>query len=199
MNGELFTVGSSNQAINDFISLLQKYKINSLVDVRSVPYSKFSPQFNELSLKNELKKHSIQYSSFKHEFGARRIEKAAFHDGRVSFDAVKELDVFKNGISRIVVGIEKGYRIALMCTEKDPIDCHRFILVSRNIEMSAQIQASHIMMDGSLKSTEELEAQMLDKYRLKFDLFQSDRDVLVGLAYKKAGEKIAFEEQHDHS
>lgn len=199
MKGELFTVGSSNQNINDFICLLQRHKINSLVDVRSVPYSRFSPQFNEQNLKNELKKNSIQYSSFKIEFGARRNEIATYIDGKVSFDAVKELDVFKSGINRIAAGIEKGYRIALMCTEKNPIECHRFVLVSRNIELSVRIRASHILIDGSLKSSEELEDLMLDKYGLKFDLFQSDRSILVELAYKKAGETIAFEEQHDHS
>jgi uncharacterized protein (DUF488 family) len=199
MMGELFTVGSSNQNIDDFIKLLQLHEVNFLVDVRSVPHSRFAPQFNEQNLKNELKKKSIQYSSFKTEFGARRLEMAAYIDGRVSFDAVKELDVFKSGVNRIAVGIKKGYRIALMCTEKNPIECHRFVLVSRNIELAVRIRANHILIDGSLKSTEELEDLMLDKYGLKFDLFHSDRSALVKLAYKKAGETIAYEEQNDHS
>lgn len=198
MRGELFTVGSSNQTIDDFIRLLQLHEVNFLVDVRSIPYSRFTPQFNEHNLKHELNRNSIQYSSFKLEFGARRTESAVYIDGKVSFEAVKELDVFKNGIGRIMKGVEKGYRIALMCTEKNPIECHRFVLVSRNIELSTQNQVRHILLDGSLMSAEGLEDVMLDKYGLKSDLFQSDRSLLVDMAYKKAGEIIAFEEQYDH-
>lgn len=190
--GCLYTIGCSTLSQSDFILNLKKYNINAIADVRSVPYSKMTPQFNREELKTQLGKNRILYRDFSKEFGARRIEKTVYDEnGKVSFDKTMELQIFLDGIKRIEKGLSMGYSIALMCTEKNPLDCHRFSLVARGIYEKSGIACSHILTSGDIIETKELEDEMLKKFCFENELF-SDSAKRLREAYEKLNEEIGY-------
>ena len=201
MNGKLYTIGCSVHTLDAFIKLLRDNEIQVVADVRSVPFSKYTPYFNEKNLDMYLKNSGIRYLSFKSEFGARREEPEAYIDGKVDYEKVKGLELFKQGIERIRLGLSKGFNIALMCTEKDPLDCHRFILVSNAIEKEMDIPVEHILFDGEIETTEEVEDRMLKSLKITADLFEEHdgfgEDEKKKDAYRIIGEKIAFKEAYE--
>ena len=194
----LYSIGCSSRPICDFINILKEYHIKVVADVRSIPYSRFTHQYNAEFLKKELLKNKIRYGSFSKEFGARRDEDFVYLNNTVDFNKVMALQVFKDGITRIRHGLEQGYSIALMCTEYDPLDCHRFSLVSRGIKKILGISTSHIYDLNKTKSTEELENEILKKFNLQFDLFEN-RDMLLERAYKILENKIAYSRPHSEN
>ena len=159
---ELFTVGHSVYVIEDFIMLLQDNNINTIVDVRSTPYSKFAPQYNKEALKQYLKQNGICYIYMGDVLGARYEDKSLLFDsGKVNFKKVQETKNFQDGIARLERGIEKGYNISLMCSEKEAFDCHRFGLISEFLS-KISISVNHIYPDKIIHH-EELEKKLLKK------------------------------------
>ncbi|MCI9182292.1 MAG: DUF488 domain-containing protein [Acholeplasmatales bacterium] len=135
---DLFTIGYANKSLDEFLTILKSYKINCLIDVRSMPLSSQYPEYDENSLKKVLKLNDILYMSFKNEFGARRNEdevytKINMYDNTsfevVNFEKVYDLDIFKQGVRRVERGIEQGYQICFLCSEKYAYDCHRCLMV----------------------------------------------------------------------
>lgn len=160
-----YTIGHSNHTTEKFVQLLLQHKIGCLADVRSSPYSQHVPQFNKEVLEKELKKANILYLFLGKELGARYTDpQLQFDDGGVDFEKVRKTSSFKGGIERIVSGINKGFKIALMCTEKDPLDCHRFILVSYALKL-AGVNVVHILEDGSTVPNESIEERLLQKQK----------------------------------
>jgi|BioPla2DNA2_1021312.scaffolds.fasta_scaffold36164_2 uncharacterized protein (DUF488 family) len=160
-----YSIGHSTGTVDKFIQLLKKYNIKYLIDVRSIPYSKHAPQFNAETLKLELKKNGIIYGYMGKELGARYDDpRLLFEDGRVDFNKVRKTEFFKHGIDRIIHGIKNGYEIAIMCTEKDPFECHRFGLVSHELSRKG-VMVYHILEDGSLINNKQLEEKLMLKYR----------------------------------
>jgi len=196
--GRIFTIGSSVHTTNEFISILTKYKINAIADVRSVPYSNHTPQYNRKPLTNVLKEKSIYYLDFSEEFGARRKESDVYTNNQIDFGKVMKLPIFITGIDRIKNGIEKGYHIALLCTEKDPLDCHRFSLVSKALNNKLSLDIDHILYDGEIVNQHNLEKKMLNEFGLDRDLF-NDYEAQLEIAYEKLSKKVAcqgFDESH---
>ena len=126
---EIYTIGHSNGTQDELLSLLNQAGINCVIDVRSIPVSSHTPQFNQNAIKLFLKKHNIQYLHFGDEFGARRSD--AIINGQVNFEKAMTTPAFLKGVERLKTGLEKGYVIALMCAEGDPLGCHRFSFLSR--------------------------------------------------------------------
>jgi uncharacterized protein (DUF488 family) len=183
-----YTIGHSTHPIEKFIKLLKDAGIDTIVDVRSVPYSQYSPQYNRENIKVELQNNNINYIFMGDELGARHVEPEVLDgDGRVIFDKVRMLDSFKKGIKRVISGLGKGYSIALMCTEKNPFECHRFSLVSYALKKEG-VSISHILEDGTLKENEELEQAFISKAP---DLFKT-KDQEIEEGYKKIESKVAF-------
>lgn len=193
---ELYTVGHSTYEIEDFISLLKKNNINAIVDVRSIPYSKFASQYNKEALKYYLKKNKICYIFMGDLLGARYEDKSLlFDDGKVNFKKVQETKSFQNGITRLEKGIIKGYNISLMCSEKEAFDCHRFGLISEFLNKNG-ISVNHIY-PNKIVSQQELEQQLLKKYAKKLpqaDLFNPDitDELRIEMAYELRNKDIAY-------
>lgn len=158
----LYSVGHSNQSQEEFLELLKKHDVNCIVDVRSVPASKYTPQFNMEPLKWFLKKNDIQYLHFGEEFGARRTDSLNI-EGQVDFEQAVRTTNFNRGVERLMNGLQKGFRISLMCSEANPLECHRFSLVSRYFYDNG-LDVQHILKDGELASHEVLEKEMIDEY-----------------------------------
>ena len=192
----IHTIGHSIYEIEDFIKLLKKNNINTVVDIRSTPYSKFASQFNRELLKQILKKNAICYIFMGNLLGARYDDKnLLFDNGKVKFKKVEETKNFQDGITRLEKGIEKGYNISLMCSEKEAFDCHRFGLVAEFLSQQS-IQVNHIYPE-KVVSQQELEQRLLKKYDKqipKIDLFNPNVNLKEQLekAYKLRNIDIAY-------
>lgn len=212
--GELYTIGHSSHKIEKFLSLLKICAINCLVDVRSAPYSKYCSQFNLNELKRYLNNKGIYYIFMGNELGARREERNLYtSEGYLDFEKVRETNLFGLGIDRVKTGIEKGFNIALMCAEKDPIDCHRSILVAREF-YKQNYTVNNILENGCLETQEHLEKRLLEIYfsnRRQLTLFcdeefKSDKELInkayrlrnkdIGYSYLEEGEWGAHENIH---
>jgi uncharacterized protein (DUF488 family) len=189
----VFTIGHSNLEIGKFVALLKQHGIQAIADVRSSPYSQYNPQFNRELLQKSLQEHGIVYVFLGEELGARRSERECYLEGRADYELISQTPAFKRGIERIVQGAAK-MRVALMCAEKDPIDCHRCILVSPHLRRQG-LQVLHVLSDGSVENHEQTEQRLLQLFALdEKELFRSP-DQLVAEAYKKQGKKVAYHEE----
>lgn len=185
--------------MNDFIGLLNQHGIDYVLDVRSTPYSKYAEQYNKENISRELKFVNIKYSFMGKYFGARPQNKELYHDdGFLDFERVRESQDFKKGFENVVWGLNQGHKIALMCTEKEPIDCHRAILVARAFEMQ-RIYAKHILSDGNILTQQQLDEQLLQKYfpdRMQLSLFSYEKEIseeeYLAEAYKKRNVEIGY-------
>lgn len=160
---EIYTIGHSSYTHEQYLKLLIRYSINCIVDVRSIPYSKYVPQFNREEIKEFLKLNSIYYIFMGKELGARREDKGLYTNGYLDFEKTSKSMSFIKGIERVKDGVEKGYKIALMCKEKDPIDCHRNILVARQF-FKQGFKVTNILENGSIETQEHIEERLLDLY-----------------------------------
>ena len=192
---KLFTIGHSTHEFAKFLGLLQQHGIQVVTDVRSRPFSRF-PWFSRPTLEKELKANGIGYVFLGLELGARREERECYIGARADYDLISLASAYRNGIERLQIGV-KSYRISLMCSEREPLDCHRTILVCRHAKEFAEV--FHIHADGHLESHEEAETRMLSRYNPGGqDLFRS-RTELLNEAYKRRGEEINYVEQTQSS
>lgn len=184
----IFTIGHSNHSLEEFVALLQQHEITALVDVRSSPFSRFSPQFNKINLEQEMRKHHIKYVFLGRELGARPEDSSCYgENGKVQFGRLKDSALFQEGIERVMRGAQQ-HIIALMCSEKDPLQCHRFLLVSRAL-IKHNVDVSHILATGNLEPHEKTIARLPDPAGAEQDdLFDSKED-LVSLLQEK---RIAY-------
>ena len=191
----LFTIGHSTHEFAKFLALLKQHGIQVVTDVRSRPFSRFA-WFCRPALEKELKANGIRYLFLGNELGARRDERDCYIGSRADYDLIAATPAYKGGIERLRTGVE-SYRIALMCSEREPLDCHRTILVCRHAKEFADI--FHIHADGHLESHEEVETRMLSRYHPGgSDLFRS-RIELLNEAYKRRGEEINYVEPTESS
>jgi uncharacterized protein (DUF488 family) len=189
----IYTIGHSTHSIERFIELLRKHAITALCDVRSYPSSRMNPQFNRRPLEQALAKVGIKYVFLGKELGARTEDRSCFCDGKVQYDLLAKTELYRKGIGRIEKG-KDDFRVALMCAEKEPLDCHRTILVSRTLDEEG-LAICHILADGSLETHEHALRRLVRSLRLAPpDMFRSDEAVLSE-AYAKQGQLIAYEER----
>ena len=188
----LLTVGHSNHELPAFVSLLEKHGVTAVADVRSAPYSKYTPQFNRDVLQTALPARLIAYASLGRELGARRSERGCYVGGVARYERVATTPAFAAGLQRVREGLETQ-RLALLCAEKDPLTCHRMILVTRRLR-GPEMRIEHIREDGTLESNEQAEERLLRMFHPDgVDLFRSRAD-LVEDAYDQQGGQIAYRE-----
>ena len=193
MEKSLYTIGHSTHSIETFVRLLSSHEITAVCDVRSSPYSRFNPQFNCETIEAELKKHGIAYVYLGKELGPRSEEPDCYVDGKAKYELLALTVVFQEGISRLMKGMS-SYRIALMCSEKDPISCHRTILVGRRLEKDG-IEIKHILEDGAIEENDDALTRLRRALKLPAaDLFTSMEE-MNQRAYDLQGEKIAYVEK----
>ena len=193
MKSLLYTIGHSNHEIAVFIDLLHRHGITALTDVRSNPYSRYSPHFSRESLKIALTGARIAYVFLGKELGARSDNPACYKQGKVQYDRLAQEPSFGEGIRRIIRGMDQ-HCIALMCAEKDPIECHRALLVARKL-FEAGIQVKHILADGTTETHEAFESRLLTLHKLhEVDMFRS-REAFVAEAYSIQGDRVAYQDE----
>jgi uncharacterized protein (DUF488 family) len=189
----LFTIGHSNHSIERLLELLARHAVSAVADVRSTPFSRYNPQFNRENVQKALKGAGIEYVFLGKELGARSEDPSCFLDGKLQFDLLAQSTLFRSGLARLCKGME-NYLVSLLCAEKDPILCHRMILVCRNMRSDAP-DILHILEDGSLESNRESERRLMRALGMpESHLFATSGD-LIEKAYDLQGKRIAFEEK----
>jgi len=192
---KIYTIGHSTHEIGYFLDLLKSHNINCVVDVRTLAASRFNPQYNKAKLSESLKDKGITYIHMPEEFGARHADPALHTNGRVDFDKVRKSEAFKKGVERLKHGVNKGFTIALMCAEADPLECHRFSLIS--VALKDDFEIYHILKDNTVITNLDLEQELLKKYKKKLltsDLFQSAHTYAerIRAAYKLQNDEIGW-------
>ena len=187
---EVLTIGHSNHTIERFIELLRQHQVTALADVRSAPYSQMRSQFNREALALALKQEGIAYSFLGKELGGRPADKTCYENGRVQYQRVAATPIFRSGVERILAGVQ-SYRIALMCAEREPLECHRALLVAPELE-KAGVAVLHVHADGRTEPHSDAMSRLLDLYRLaEDDLFRSRSELIEEACYRQQ-ERVAF-------
>lgn len=197
----LYTVGHFTHSLEDFVSLLRHHAVNAIADVRSLPYSRMCPQFNREALYLATKKVGIAYAFLGDELGARPKDKSCYVGGTVQYDLLARTPLFQKGLSRIVEGMRR-HRVTLLCAEKDPLTCHRTILVCRHLVEIHGLTVQHILADGTLEKHNAAMNRLLSETGLQpeYELFHSYAD-LIDEAYARRGKQIAYtiNQSSDHA
>jgi len=193
MNDErsIYTVGHSTHPLAEFMSLLTRHGITAVADVRSQPFSRL-PEYNRDALAAVLKCDGIQYVPLGRELGARREEPECYVDGQAVYERVAQLALFREGLDRLASGARQ-YRIAIMCAEKEPLDCHRTILVCRHLRTYG-LHIVHILADGTLEEHTDTEKRLMRMMDIAPDLFHPELTEadLIEQAYEARGRQIAY-------
>src|SRR6266480_3434996 len=151
----IYTVGYGNRSIDDFVKLLQDYNIKFLVDIRSQPYSRFSPAFSKDALDKRMKQHHVQYIFMGDTLGGRPKDSSCYVDGKVDYAKVREKSFYQKGISYLQTAWGKQLRIALMCSEAKPQECHRTKLIGNTLA-EQNIDVVHIDEMGVIKTQAQI-------------------------------------------
>lgn len=190
----LYTIGHSNHTLDHFISLIEKHNVATVVDVRSSPYSKYTPQFSKAELQHGLETAGFEYVFLGRELGARRDEEACYVNGQARYDRIAHVPRFREGLKNVLDRAAHD-RVALMCSEADPLVCHRTILVCRELlRLQPDLKIAHILPDGALEQHRDAEERLMKLHKLEPELF-GDLNTTAGLierAYDLQGEKIAY-------
>jgi uncharacterized protein (DUF488 family) len=193
---ELFTIGHSTQSWEQFLERLARHRIDAVGDVRSSPYSARLPQFNREILERALREAGIQYVFLGNELGARRTERECYVDGVAMYDRIARTPAFSAGLDRVRKGVTR-FCLSLMCAEKDPLECHRTILVCRELRNDFEIR--HILEDGTLENHADAESRLLAEERVPDEDFFISREELIARAYHRRGGKIAYREDGERT
>lgn len=190
---EIFTIGHSCHELARLIELLEGRGVQAVADVRSSPYSARLPQFNREALQAALRLHGINYVFLGKELGARRAERDSYAGSRADYGLIAQLPAFRQGLERVRAGSDK-FRVALLCAEKDPLECHRTILVCRELKKLG-FTIHHILETGAIETHEEAERRLMAEESVPSeDLFLTAAD-LLSQAYERRAERIAYKEE----
>ena len=191
MQDTVFTVGHSTHPQSRLIELLREHGITALCDVRSKPYSRMNPQFNRAELESALRECGIAYVFLGRELGARSEDPSCYQNGKVQYDRLANTELFQDGLRRVREGMKK-YRVALMCAEKEPLECHRTILVARYLA-ALGLNVEHIHADGHVEPHADTVERLKAIHNLAHeDLFRSSEE-LLDEAYRRQEKILAYE------
>ena len=182
MNRPIYTIGHGNRKIDDFLLLLKNFGIEYLIDVRSLPYSKFNPQYNQNEFNFSLEENHIKYVFMGDSLGGRPKDKTCYDfEGKVDYETLKNKDFFLQGIERLKNAYTRGVKIALMCSESNPCECHRSKLIGRILDID-NIILRHIDENGKLKDQATV-INELNKGLSEIDLFGNPINVTSRKSY----------------
>jgi uncharacterized protein (DUF488 family) len=187
---DLFTIGHSNIAADRFIAVLRQTGVDTVADVRSVPASRRFPWFSASRLRERLARERIAYEMFGEQLGGRPRDSALYRDGVADYEAMAAQPEFRAGLERLSA-LARHRRVCLMCAEREPLDCHRCLLVGRALaEHGCAI--GHILHDGSLEPHTETERRLVEITKAGDDLFATGQAERLAAAYRCRARAVAY-------
>ena len=156
----IYTIGYGSRNIDGYVELLQRYEIDFIIDVRSHPYSRFKPEFSKAALERRLKNSDIRYVFMGDTLGGQPDDETCYTDGKVDYGKCCEKPMYQEGVSRVQKAWEMQLRVALMCSEGKPQECHRSALIGEMLTQRS-IKVVHIDEEGPLKTHEQVVALRL--------------------------------------
>jgi uncharacterized protein (DUF488 family) len=186
MTNQIFTIGHSNHTTEKFLGLLHQHGITAVADVRSSPRTRVNPDFSQPFIERVLSEAGMRYLFLGEELGARSSDESCYEKGIVRYDRLAKQSLFQIDV------------LALLCAEKDPLQCHRCILVSRYL-VDRNLGVSHILADGKIETHQETILRLKHSLNLvtQRDMFKTD-DQITNLAYALQEEKIAYALPENH-
>ena len=192
----VYTIGYSGYGNTPeaMIVELTKRKINVLIDVRSNPYSAQFNGYNKESFAALLSQYGIKYRNYANFFGAKQEDSAFYSkfdgtDSRIDYELFTKSEQFKQGVKNMETIVEKGLISVIMCSEKDPINCHRAIMVAKTLSQEYGFEIKHIVPEKEDETQEELEKRMMNT--ISCELRKKKK---LNVLEKKMKEKIAESE-----
>ena len=187
----ILTIGHSNHPLLRFLDLLGRAEVMAVADVRSAPVSRFAPHFNKARLAESLHEKGIAYVFLGQELGGRPEQSALFTDGIADYEKMATVPAFRSGIERLIAGA-RSHRIAALCAEADPLDCHRCLLVGRALT-EAGADVGHILSSGEIISHEQAEDRLVELAGFTAEgLLPGSREERLDEAYRLRARKVAY-------
>nr|WP_319372399.1 DUF488 domain-containing protein [uncultured Methanobacterium sp.] len=149
MSTKIFTIGHSNHPFSRFMELIQKQDIKMVVDVRTRPYSKYTPYYSRKPLEEGLKEYQVKYVYLGNKIGGKPDDAKFYHDGQLLYHLLEADEKYQEGL-KILLELARDNRIVVMCSEEDPYHCHRHHLISQSL-LKNNFQITHIRGDGNLE------------------------------------------------
>ena len=181
---KIYTIGHSTHTLERFTALLYAHRIQCIVDVRSMPYSRWQPVYNRENIARDLPKWGIQYCYAGAKLGVRSPDPACYEQGRVVYSRLAATPDFEKGIATLKeLAAQKS--TAIMCAEQEPLECHRTLLVARRL-IGVGIGVEHIHADGSLETHHQAMLRLLDLFKIPAeDLFRSTEEIIEEACLKQ--------------
>jgi uncharacterized protein (DUF488 family) len=189
----ILTIGHSNHSAERFVELLNSVGVTAIADVRSVPVSRFAPHFNKEALATLLSTRSVLYRFLGNALGGRPTSPSMFTAGIADYEKMASQESFRAAMAKLIEATQR-HRIALMCAEADPLDCHRCLLIGRAL-VSAGVDVGHILASGEIMTHGKVEDRLLEDEELTETslLFKTHQERLTE-AYRSRSRKVAFAE-----
>ncbi len=195
----LYTIGHSNHTWEEFLGLLKLHGIACVVDVRSSPYSRYCPQFNQDSLAPALSRTDIDYVFLGDQLGARPTDAQCYDENHVNFEYLARTQEFRLGLSRLIDAASE-YQVAIMCAEKEPLECHRCILICRHLK-DHDFCIKHILSDGTIENHPDTERRLVRMLKIEPTLFEPARTTadFIEQAYDQQARNISYASESEVS
>jgi uncharacterized protein (DUF488 family) len=187
---DLFSIGHSNIAAERFLALLRDVGVDTIVDVRSSPFSRRFPWFSGKSLAATLTQHGVTYLAYGDTLGGRPRDAALYRDGVADYEAMARQPDFQIGLDRLLADAARS-RVCLMCAEREPLDCHRCLLVARSLA-GRGLTVGHILHDGTVEPHAATEQRLLALIGASDDLFVTGQDERLAAAYRRRARAVAY-------
>jgi uncharacterized protein (DUF488 family) len=173
----VLTIGHSNHSVEKLFELLRAHRVTAVADVRSSPYSRANPDFNRELFREKLKENGIAYVYLGYELGARPDDHRYYEQGRVQYRKLSQSNLFKAGLGRVFKGAQ-SYTLVILCAEKEPLACHRTLLVAKEL-VALGISVEHIHADGSLESHDDAMSRLITMVGMSDkDLYRTRQEMI---------------------
>ena len=192
---DLFTIGHSNLAADRFVGLLKEAGVTAVADVRSVPFSRWCPWFSGRALAERLGQDGIGYLAFGNSLGGRPRDPTLYSDGIADYEAMAASPEFRAGLEQLLHAMTR-HRMCLLCAEREPLDCHRCLLVGRALAEGG-LTPAHILFDGRIEPHAATEKRLLRLAGGENDLF-GDPDARLAEAYRRRAHAVAARLKRSH-
>ena len=195
---DFYSIGHSNIPAERFVAMLHAANVSAIADVRSTPFSRFCPWFSAKNLKPLLEQNGVAYLPYGAVLGGRPQSAALYCDGIADYEAMAQQPEFQAGLDRLIADAarcrahdHKAGPVCLMCAEREPLDCHRCLLVARALAARG-FSIGHILHDDTVEPHAATERRMLELASDDGDLFATGQDERIAAAYRRRAGAVAY-------